>query len=252
MNPIVEAADLSVRYGTKDAVRGLSFTLQPGETLGIVGPNGSGKTTALSCVEGLVSPASGSMRVFGADPVRQRREVYARMGVQLQDAAYPLRIRTAELCALYASFYAHPADWQTLLGDLGLAPMARRYVHTLSGGERQKLSVLLALMGQPQLLVLDELSTGLDPETRHSLRASLQQIASRGTAMIVVTHYLDELEGLAGRILLLEAGRQRFLGSLDGFRRWAGAESGKAASTLEEAYLSVCPPAATLRLEETS
>lgn len=245
MKPIVEVSRLSVCYGHVEALRDLNFALAPGEVLGIIGPNGAGKTTTLSCIEGLLTPTEGAVQVFGAEPRRERRQVLRRMGVQLQDASYPLRIRTEELVQLYASFYKDPADWRTLLASMGLSGLGRRRVHSLSGGERQKLSILLALIGRPSLLILDEISTGLAPEARFMLRASLRQIAAGGTAMIVVTHYPDELEGLADRLLLLEAGRARFLGTPDAFRRFAGRESGEAGQlTLEQAYLAACPPGA--------
>ncbi|MBD5560190.1 MAG: ABC transporter ATP-binding protein [Clostridia bacterium] len=251
MQPIVQADNLTVRYRDKTAVAGLHFALAPGEVLGIAGPNGSGKTTTLACLEGLQRPSGGTVRVFGGDPAVNRRQIYRYLGVQLQDTDYPPRIHVGELCALFASFFDRPADWRSMLTALGLAPLMRRSVRSLSGGERQKLSVLLALMGRPQLLILDELSTGLDPESRQAVRTFLRDAAAGGLAMILVTHYLNELEDLADRILLLNNGRQRYLGTLLGFRCWAQAEAGgPAAFSLEDAYLSVAAPAPALPLEK--
>lgn len=251
MKPIIELKDLTVHYRNKTALHGLDLTLAPSEILGIIGPNGSGKTTVLSCVEGLCHPTSGSVRVFSLDPVADRRRVYVRLGVQLQEVSYPPRIRVVELCQLFAAFYRHPANWQALLDALGLKPFLRRSVHTLSGGEKQKLSVVLALMGRPELLILDELSTGLDPETQQALRVFLRQIADKGTAMILVTHHLEELEGLADRILLLWDGRKRFLGTPADFLLWAQHETGASAPcpSLADAYLSVVRPVHSLPLE---
>lgn len=253
--PIVVLNGLRVEYPGKVAVQDLSLSLAPGEVLGILGPNGSGKTTTVSCIEGLTVPSSGTVDVFSMDPLRHREAVYARLGVQLQEANYPLRIRVDELCALFSSFYAHPADWRALLRTVGLESAARRSVQKLSGGERQKLSVVLALVGRPELLILDEVSTGLDPHARRALHNSLRQIAEQGTAMILITHYPDELAELADRILLLDGGTQRFLGSPDAFVRWAASESGAASGgrlTLEEAYLSVCSAGSELQLEVMS
>lgn len=254
MKSIAEVKDLTVRFKDKAAVHRLHFELAAGEVLGILGPNGSGKTTTLACLEGLLSPSSGTVRLFGLDPMTGRRRLYARLGVQLQEANYPLRIRVGELCALFASFYDQPANWPRLLDALDLRASVHRSVQSLSGGEKQKLSVVLALMGRPELLILDELSTGLDPETRVALRSFLRDIAGGGVSMILVTHHPDELAGLAGRILLLDGGRAQFLGTPDRFRLWARDISGsrEPASTLDQAYLSVVAPAPALPLEELS
>lgn len=250
MKPIVELNNLSVRYEEREAVRNLSLYIAPGEVLGILGPNGAGKTTTVSCIEGLTAPTSGTVRVFSADPRRERAAVYSRMGVQLQETSYPLRVRTGELCALFASFYERPADWHALLCSLDLESAIYQSVSRLSGGQRQKLSVVLALMGRPELLILDEVSTGLDPQMRDAMLGALRQIAAQGTSMVLVTHYPNELAGLAERILLLMDGEEQFLGTLDTFASWAAAKSGTANEqlSLEDAYLSVCPASSPLRL----
>lgn len=240
MTDIITAADLSVRYGKKEVLRNLNLTLAPGEILGIIGPNGSGKTTALSCIEGLSRPYGGQVRVFGRDPVRERKYVYSRMGVQLQESSYPLRIRTDELCRLFASFYKEPADWHILLESFGLLPLLKRRVRNLSGGEKQRLSLVLALMGRPEILILDEITAGLDPEGRRRIRGALRQQARNGAAMIIVTHYPDELEDFAHRILLLEEGSERFCGTVSAFRHWAAAAAGKSENApLEVLYLAL-------------
>ncbi|MDE6517966.1 MAG: ABC transporter ATP-binding protein, partial [Acetatifactor sp.] len=143
---IVQVENLSLAYRSVRAVQDVSFTVESGEILAIIGENGSGKTSAVECVEGLRRPESGSVQVFGLDPWRHRREVYRRMGVQLQETAYPSKIRVEEQCELFASFYDRPADRRLLLSKLGLDEKKKRLVSKLSGGERQRLSILLALM----------------------------------------------------------------------------------------------------------
>ena len=166
---IVRVENLDLAYKNVHAVKGISFSVKAGEIVAIIGQNGSGKTSTVECVEGLRKPDGGQIRVFNKDPWLRRGEVYKEMGVQLQEAEYPLKIRVEELCGLFASFYERPADWELLLAQMGLDEKRKRPVHKLSGGEKQRLSILLSLMGRPKLLVLDELTTGLDPEVRQNM-----------------------------------------------------------------------------------
>ena len=166
---LVEIDGLRLDYGAVCAVKDVSFHMKAGEILAVIGPNGSGKTSTVECVEGLRRPTSGSVQVFGVNPLKNRSQVYREMGIQLQEAEYPDKIKVKELCGLFASFYENPADWHLLLKQLGLEEKAGRTVKKLSGGEKQRLSVLLALLPRPRLLILDELTTGLDPEIRHGL-----------------------------------------------------------------------------------
>lgn len=250
---IVQVENLSLTYRNIRAVQDVSFTVEPGEILAVIGENGSGKTSSVECVEGLRKPDSGSVRVFGLDPWRHRREVYRRMGVQLQETAYPSKIKVEEQCELFASFYDSPADWRLLLSQLGLEEKKKRAVSKLSGGERQRLSVLLALIGRPELLVIDELTTGLDPQVRQSMWASFESIRESGVAIVMVSHYLDEVEALADKILYLEKGRQLFSGSQQGFREYVRGrlpeEKWQEGSTLEKLYLSIAPKTGGLTLE---
>ena len=135
------------------------------------------------------------------------------MGVQLQETDYPSKIKIEELCRLFASFYDRPADWNLLLAQLGLDDKRKSPLHKLSGGEKQRLSILLSLMGRPKLLILDELTTGLDPEVRQNMWMSFESIRKSGVAILMVSHYLDEVEILADKILYLEKGRQQFFGT---------------------------------------
>lgn len=242
---IVQVENLNLSYGNVKAVRDVSFSVEEGEVLAVIGQNGSGKTSTVECVEGLRKSDSGSVRVFGQNPWQHRREVYRKMGVQLQETEYPSKIKVEEQCELFASFYDRPADWELLLSQLGLAEKRKRLVSSLSGGEKQRLSILLSLMGRPRLLVLDELTTGLDPQVRRGMWNGFEKIRESGVAMIMVSHYMDEIEALADKILYLEKGRQLFCGPQQGFREYVKSqvpeEKWREGYSLEELYLLVAP-----------
>lgn len=250
---IVQVENLNLSYKNIHAVSDLSFTVCPGEILAVIGQNGSGKTSTVECVEGLRKPDSGLIRVFGKDPWLCRSEVYREMGVQLQEAEYPLKIRVEELCGLFAGFYARPADWNLLLVQMGLEEKRKCLVHKLSGGEKQRLSIILSLMGRPKLLVLDELTTGLDPEVRQNMWISFENIRKSGAAIIMVSHYLDEVEALADRILYLEKGKLQFFGTKQGFRTYVKERIPQKEwdedLSLEKLYLLIAPKTAGLTME---
>ena len=250
---IIQVENLSLTYKNVRAVQDVSFTVEPGEILAVIGENGSGKTSTVECVEGLRRPEGGSVRVFGMDPWQQRREVYRRMGVQLQETAYPSKIKVEEQCELFASFYDRPADWRLLLSQLDLEEKKKRPISKLSGGERQRLSILLALMGRPELLVIDELTTGLDPQVRQSMWASFENIRESGAAIVMVSHYLDEVEALADKILYLEKGKQMFYGTQQGFREYVKSRVPEGewpeGGTLEKLYLLIAPKSKGLTME---
>ena len=217
---IVQVENLNLAYKGLRAVQNVSFQIKSGEILAIIGQNGSGKTSTVECIEGLRKPDSGLVQVFGKDPWLHRSEIYKEMGIQLQEVEYPSKIRVEEQCRLFASFYERPADWDLLLTQLGLDKKRKQPIHKLSGGEKQRLSILLSLMGRPKLLVLDELTTGLDPEVRQNMWISFENIRKNGVAIIMVSHYLDEVEALADKILYLEKGKQQFFGTQQGFREY--------------------------------
>lgn len=250
---VVSVEGLNLSYGKLRAVRDVSFGVGAGEILAVIGQNGSGKTSTVECIEGLRKPDSGQIRVFGKNPWIRRKEVYQEMGVQLQEAEYPMKIRVEELCRLFAAFYGRPADWELLLEQMGLAEKRKRPVHKLSGGERQRLSVLLSLMGRPKLLMLDELTTGLDPEVRQNMWSSFEQIKGSGVSIVMVSHYLDEVEALADRILYLEKGEQKFLGTIQGFREYVKGQVSEDAwredFSLEKLYLLIAPKTTGLTME---
>ena len=201
----------------------------------------------------LRKPDSGLVQVFGKDPWLHRSEIYKEMGIQLQEVEYPSKIRVEEQCRLFASFYERPADWDLLLTQLGLDKKRKQPIHKLSGGEKQRLSILLSLMGRPKLLVLDELTTGLDPEVRQNMWISFENIRKNGVAIIMVSHYLDEVEALADKILYLEKGKQQFFGTQQGFREYVKSlipqNEWKDNYSLEKLYLMIAPKTTGLTME---
>ena len=253
LQPIIQVENLNLSYKSKRAVQDVSFSVFPGEIIAVIGSNGSGKTSTVECIEGLRKPDGGRIRVFEKDPWMQRSEIYKAMGIQLQEAEYPLKIKVEEICELFAGFYERPADWNLLLTQLGLAEKRKRPIHKLSGGEKQRLSILLSLIGRPKLLILDELTTGLDPEVRQNMWISFEKIREGGVTMLMVSHYLDEVQALADKILYLEKGRQRFFGTQQEFRVYVKEsvpqEEWEEDCTLEKLYFMIAPKTTGLTME---
>ena len=210
---IVEIEHLHKRYGDVTAVADVSLTVEEGEIFGILGPNGAGKTTTVEIVAGLRRSDGGTVRVLGLDPARDGAELHARVGVQLQESALPDKLRVGEALELYASFYADPADPAELLGALGLDARRDARWAKLSGGEKQRLSIALALIGNPRLAILDELTTGLDPRARRDTWGLIEGVRGRGVTLILVTHFMEEAERLCDRVALIDAGRVVAVGS---------------------------------------
>jgi ABC-2 type transport system ATP-binding protein len=207
MPAVIEVRDLHKRYDDKIAVDDVSLTVQEGEIFGILGPNGAGKTTTVECIAGLRTPDRGEIRVLGLDPLKDRVELTRRLGVQLQAGRLPDRLRVDEALKLYSSFYPRPADWRALLRDLGLADKAKTGYGKLSGGQQQRLSIALALIGSPRVAILDELTTGLDPQARRDTWDLIEGVRSRGVTIVLVTHFMEEAERLCDRLALIDAGR---------------------------------------------
>jgi ABC-2 type transport system ATP-binding protein len=204
---VIEVTNLRKRYGDRVAVDDVSFTVQRGEIFGILGPNGAGKTTTVECVEGLRRRDGGAVSVLGLDPQTDRAELRRRVGVQLQDGQLPDRITAGEALELYSSFYPDPADWRELLRDLGLAHQRDTAFRKLSGGRRQRLSIALALVGNPAIAILDELTTGLDPQARLDTWLLIEEIRERGVTVLLVTHLRAEAERLCDRLAVIDSGR---------------------------------------------
>jgi ABC-2 type transport system ATP-binding protein len=207
VDPAVIVSGLGKTYGTVIAAAGVSFTVAAGEVFGMVGPNGAGKTTILECIEGLRRPDQGAVRVLGLDPWRQRYAVRERIGVQLQAAALPERIRVGEALALFASFYRRRGDPDDALRRVGLSDRRHATVATLSGGQRQRLAIALALAHAPDVVFLDELTTGLDPQARRDTWALVRDIRDRGATVVLTTHFMEEAERLCDRVAIVDRGR---------------------------------------------
>lgn len=204
---VVSVRGLRKRYGELVAVDGLSFEVVRGEIFGIVGPNGSGKTTTVECLQGLRRPDGGELAVLGLDPVADGGELRRRIGCQLQEAALPERIRVWEALELFASLAAEPTDWRLLLREWGLEEKRDASFAALSGGQRQRLFVALALVGRPELVFLDEMTTGLDPAGRRIAWELIETIRDRGTTVVLVTHFMEEAERLCDRVAVVLQGR---------------------------------------------
>jgi ABC-2 type transport system ATP-binding protein len=204
---IIEVDHLAKRYGSTVAVDDVSFSVEEGEIFGILGPNGAGKTTTVECITGLRTPDRGTITVLGHDPQRDREELRQRVGVQLQESRLQDKLRVGEALDLYASYYREPADWRQLLETLGIADKRDTPYRKLSGGQKQRLSIALALVGSPTVAVLDELTTGLDPQARRDTWDLIDQIRGSGVTIVLVTHFMDEAERLCDRLALIDSGR---------------------------------------------
>jgi ABC-2 type transport system ATP-binding protein len=220
--PIVEVLHLCKSYGETVAADDVSFSVAEGEIFGILGPNGAGKTTTIECVLGLRRPDSGSVRVMGLDPGKDRERLHLIVGAQLQAGALPGLLKVGEILGLYRSFYRQPADVAELVRVLGLAGKLRNFYMSLSGGQKQRLSVALALIGRPKLAMLDEMTTGLDPQARRDTWDLIEGVRVRGATIVLVTHYMEEAERLCDRVALIDRGRVVAIDSPVGLARRAG------------------------------
>ncbi len=214
--PAIRATDVTKRYGNLTAVDGVSLEVRPGEIFGIIGPNGAGKTTFMECLEGLRRPTSGTIDVLGEDPSHPTKRWRERIGVQLQTAALPPKITVNEAMALFASLYSDPADTGQLLNELGIAAKGRSYVDKLSGGQRQRVFIALALVGKPDVVFLDELTTALDPQARLAMWDVVRSIRQGGATVVMTTHYMEEAEALCDRVAVIDAGRLIALDTVPG------------------------------------
>jgi ABC-2 type transport system ATP-binding protein len=205
-HPAVEVIDLHRRYGSFEAVRGISFTVQPGEVLALLGVNGAGKTSALEVVEGLAPAHGGSVRILGHDPLRERPTVRRHLGVVLQSAGLPADLTVRETLTMWGRTLTDPQPIDDALAQVHLVDRAAVRTGSLSGGERRRLDVALALLGRPRVVVLDEPTTGLDPESRRTVWHLIRQLVDDGVAVVLTTHHLEEAEELADRIAVMRDG----------------------------------------------
>ncbi|MGC4944957.1 ABC transporter ATP-binding protein [Streptomyces sp. DT224] len=204
---IIEANGVRKSYAGRPVVDGVSFSVEEGEIFGILGPNGAGKTTTVECVAGLRVPDAGTVRVAGLDPVADRDRVTGLLGTQLQESELQTKITVREALELYSAFYPRPADWRPLAERLGLDGKLDTRFHRLSGGQKQRLSIALALVGRPRVVILDELTTGLDPRARRDTWQLIQDVRDGGVTVVLVTHFMEEAQRLCDRIAVIDKGR---------------------------------------------
>ncbi len=231
----VKVQDLRKVYDSLVAVDHVSFEVYEGEIFGMVGPNGAGKTTTIECIEGLRRPDFGDIRVFGLHPQQDGYALRPRIGVQLQQAALQERIKVSEVLDLFSSLYPRSTDWQSLLDQLGLADKRNAAFDRLSGGQKQRLFVALALVNDPELVFLDELTTGLDPHARRAMWDLVREIRDKGKTVFLTTHFMDEAERLCDRVAIIDHARIVALDSPENLIRTLGAEN-RVVFTVEETF----------------
>ena len=212
---VISVADLRRHYGEVKAVDGVSFEVHKGEVFGLLGPNGAGKTTTIEILEGLNRADSGSISVLGFDPTHQADQLKERIGVQLQAASLYPDLSVTELVELFATFYARRLPSDRLITQLGLDERRGALTKELSGGQRQRLSIALALVNDPELIFLDEPTTGLDPQGRRSLWEHIERLRGEGRTVLLTTHYMEEAEQLCDRVAIIDHGKILEIGAVD-------------------------------------
>lgn len=232
METCIEVSHLTKIYNRRKVVDDLSLTVQSGEVYGILGHNGAGKTTTVESILGLNVPNQGYAKIWGKDVKKERRFLFERIGVQLQASYYQDHIKVKEVCEETAALYAKPDDYHQLLKQFMLDQLEDQYVEKLSGGEKQKLSIVVALIPQPEILFLDELTTGLDVSARRDVWNILKTLKDRGMTIVLTTHYMEEAEYLCDRILLLKNGKKVIEGTVEEVIKNGSFKN------LEEAYLA--------------
>lgn len=204
---VIEVEELVKTYPGITAVNHISFTVQQGEIFGMLGPNGAGKSTTIECLEGVRQPDNGHIRILGLDPKKDGFKLRERIGIQFQSAALPDRLKVWEAIDLFATFYKRPLDCHQLLETMQLTEKRDTYLTKLSGGQKQRLFIALALVNQPELVFLDELTTGLDPQARRAMWSLVQEIRAQGKTIFLTTHFMEEAERLCDRVAIIDHGQ---------------------------------------------
>ena len=212
---VIEVVGLSKNYGSLQAVRQVSFRVAEGMIFGILGPNGAGKTTTMECMIGLRNRTEGSITVLGLDPEKHRHELFNDVGVQLQETVYQSQAKVFELCELFTAMYEKPLNYKELLERFDLSGKIKSTVGSLSGGQRQKLAIVLALVSNPRLVFLDELTTGLDPSARREIWTYIKELQDEGRTIVMTTHYMEEAALLCDEICLFNQGEIVAQGTVD-------------------------------------
>lgn len=204
----IQVKNLTKSFSGRKVINDLSFAVNKGEVFALLGHNGAGKSTTIDLILGLKSPDVGNTTILGMDAAKQRKKVFARVGVQLQHTEYQNMMTVEEACMEYASLYEKPSDYEALLHSFGLSDLKKSYISKLSGGEKQKLSVVLALIGNPEIVFLDELTTGLDVAARREVWRTLIHLKEKGLTIFLTTHYMEEAQALCDRVCLIKSGEK--------------------------------------------
>ena len=231
MNEIISVKQLSKSYGGLTAVQGLDLSVTQGTVFGLLGANGAGKSTTIECMLGTRKFDAGTVSILGMNPLLQRKRLFENVGVQLQEANYQDKVTVAELCEVTQSLYRNAADYGELLKQFGIFDKAKSMVKELSGGQRQKLFIVLALIPQPKVVFLDELTTGLDAKARREVWKILSDLKEKGMTIFLTSHFMDEVEALCDTICILKKGKSVFYGTVE------EAIAGSPYDKFEDAYL---------------
>ena len=227
----IQVKNLTKSFSGRKVIHDLSFEVNKGEVFALLGHNGAGKSTTIDLILGLKSPDEGNTTILGMDAAKHRKKVFEKVGVQLQHTEYQNLMTVEEACMEYASLYEKPSDYKALLHSFGLSDLKKSYINKLSGGEKQKLSVVLALIGNPEIVFLDELTTGLDVAARREVWRTLKHLKEKGLTIFLTTHYMEEAQALCDRVCLIKSGEKVIEGTIAEILE----ASGK--TNLEEAYL---------------
>lgn len=214
-NMVIKVENLVKKYKGITAVNDVSFSVEEGEIFGIIGPNGAGKTTTIECIEGLRKPDSGSVEVLGLNPLKDRKRLYNMIGVQLQETSYQDKIKVWEICQLFSTLYSKTLSYELLLKDFELYEKKDSYISKLSGGQKQAVSIVLALIPDPKIVFLDEITTGLDPQARRNVWEMIKKLKKKGKTVFMTTHYMEEAENLCDRICFIKSGKVKALGTVN-------------------------------------
>ena len=231
MSEAIFVEGLTKAYHGKTVVDHLDLSVKSGTVFGLLGANGAGKSTTIECMLGTKQADAGTVRLLGQDPKKRRRALFQRIGVQFQEGDYHREIRVSELCEETASLYRSPTDWCELCQQFGIGDKENTPVKSLSGGERQRLFIVLALIPQPELVFLDELTTGLDAKARRGVWKTLESLKEQGLTIFLTSHFMDEVEALCDEICILKKGAAVFRGTVEQAKRQCGCER------FEDAYL---------------
>lgn len=231
MEEIISVKQLSKSYGRLNAVQGLNLSVTQGSVFGLLGANGAGKSTTIECMLGTRKPDAGTVSILGMAPLLQRKQLFENVGVQFQEANYQDKVTVSELCEVTQSLYKNAADYGELLKQFGIFDKAKSMVKELSGGQRQKLFIVLALIPQPKVVFLDELTTGLDAKARREVWKILSDLKEKGLTIFLTSHFMDEVEALCDTICILKKGKAVFYGTVE------EAIAGSPYDKFEDAYL---------------